>query len=87
MDRLYPSPARFKLPPGLDGLLRSELEVCVREATLNETDEMIFRRCCFERISRIEVAEELGWSRRTVSQHLAEAISRVEHAAAKLGLT
>ncbi len=78
--------ARCKLPPALEGLLRSEMEVCIREAGLSKPDALIARRCLIERVPQVEVASELGWTRRTVGLHLTAATGRLEQTARRLGL-
>ena len=56
--------ARFRLPEGLDRLLRSELERAIYEAALNESDTLIATRYIVEKVAQIDIAAELGWTDR-----------------------
>ena len=62
--------ARVKLPEPLAGLLRSELELAIKEAALYRDDEMIARRYIVDKWCQIDIAAELGWRRATVGDHL-----------------
>jgi len=72
--------ARFRLPEGLDRLLRSELE----RAALNESDTLIATRYIVEKVAQIDIAAELGWTRSTVSAHIPYILRRVEQAAVRM---
>lgn len=61
--------ARVKLPSPLDRLLRSQLEVAIKEAALHRDDDLIARRRVIEKWEQIDVAAELGWTRGTVASH------------------
>lgn len=69
--------ARVKLPPELADLLRSELDVAIKEAAFHRDDELIARRCIIDKWCQIDVAAELGWRRATVGDHLKYIIPRV----------
>ena len=76
--------ARVRLPKGLQGLLRSELEQAIHESALSRDDALIATRYLVEKTPQIEIAEELGWERCTVSIRLKEIKRRVAWAAARL---
>ena len=69
--------ARVKLPSELAGLLRSDLDVAIKEAALHRDDELIARRCIIDKWCQIDIAAELGWRRATVGDHLKYIIPRV----------
>lgn len=76
--------ARAKLPPELADLLRSELDVAIKEAALHREDELIARRCIIDKWCQIDIAAELGWRRATVGDHLKYIIPRVVDVTKKL---
>ena len=78
--------ARFRLPEGLDKLLRSELERAIYEAALNESDTIIATRYIVEKVAQIDIAAELGWTRSTVSAHIPHILRRCELAAVRMKL-
>lgn len=80
------SKGRTKLPNDLAGLLRSEWELVVEQASLGEEDTEIARDCLFLRIPQIEVAEELGIDRSTISRRMPKIIERVQKTAKKLNM-
>lgn len=69
--------ARVKLPPELDGLLRSELETAIYEAALHRDDELIARRYIIDKWCQMDIAAELGWRRATVGDHIKYILPRV----------
>lgn len=76
--------ARVKLPDPLDKLLRSQLEITIKEAALHRDDELIARRRIIDKWGQIDVAAELGWYRSTVSEHEKYIFQRVEDVAKQL---
>lgn len=78
------SSARVRLPRGLDDLLRSEMELCITQANLGQEDTEIAKRYLIDQWAQIDIAAELGWTRSTVSIHIARIVSKVDTTARKL---
>ena len=76
--------ARVRLPDDLQKLLRSELEVAIRESALSREDALIATRYIVEKVPQIDIAVELGWERSTISKRLSVITRRVAWAAARL---
>lgn len=76
--------AKVKLPPPLDKLLRSQLEITIKEAALHRDDELIARRRIIDKWGQIDVAAELGWYRGAVAAHEKYIFSRVAEVARQL---
>ncbi len=72
------------MPAMLSGLIRSELERAIFEAAMSRDDTLIATRYIIEKVPQIEIAEELGWERSTVSRHLPYILSSVSLAASKI---
>lgn len=79
--------ARVKLPPELEGRPLFQIEVCIKEANLGKEDSRLLRAYIIDQIPQVELAEELGWNRSTVSRHCKAAMSRIAEVAAKLHIT
>ena len=79
--------ARVRLPKGLQGLLRSELEQAIYESALSREDELIATRYIIEKMPQIDIAAELGWERSTISRRLPAIADQVAWAAARLGIS
>lgn len=77
--------ARVRLPKGLQGLLRSELERAIYESALSREDTLIATRYILEKVPQMDIAVELGWERSTVSRRLPAIANQVAWAAARLG--
>lgn len=75
---------RYKLPPDLSGLLRSEWEKIIEEANYDEVDEGIVRDCIMDRCSQAYAASGIDRTRCTVSRRLPKIIQRAREVAAKL---
>lgn len=73
--------ARIRLPDDLEGLLLQEMETCIEQSNLGQTDTLIARRYLINQLPQIEIAAELGWTRSTVSQHIPRIIRKVQMAA------
>ncbi len=76
--------ARVKLPSELAELLRSELEIAIKEAALHRDDELIARRYIIDKWPQMDIAAELGWERSTVSRHIPYIFDEVKRAAQKI---
>lgn len=77
--------ARVRMPEGLQGLLRSELERAIHESALSREDTVIATRYILEKVPQIDIAAELGWERSTISRRLPTITDQVAWAAARLG--
>lgn len=78
------SAARIRLPENLEDLLLDEMEACIEQANLGQTDTLIARRYLISQLPQIEIAAELGWTRSTVSQHIPRIIRKVSLTANRL---
>lgn len=76
--------ARVKLPLELANLLRSELDMAIKEAALYRDDELIARRYIIDKWCQIDIAAELGWRRATVGDHIKYIVPRVADVANRL---
>lgn len=77
---------RYKLPPDLSGLLRSEWEKIIEEANYDEVDEGIVRDCIMDRCSQAYAAGGIDRTRCTVYRRLPKIIQRARVVAEKLGM-
>lgn len=78
--------ARPKLPPGLDGLLRSDLERVIWEANLGKHGTTMATRYFIEDEPQVDIAAEFYMDRSTVSRRLAEIVRKMDKTAQKMGL-
>ena len=76
--------ARVRLPDSLDGLMRSQMEMAIREANLGNDDTDIAKRYLIDQIPQIEIAAEFGWERSTISRRISRILLKVENDADKL---
>lgn len=76
--------ARVRLPDPLCQLLRSELEMAIREAAFHRDDELIARRYIVDKWAQADIAVELGWERSTISRHIPHIFEEVGRAAARI---
>ena len=70
--------------PELDGILWSEWDTIIRESCLGDRDAYIVRECLVKHRPQIDVAEELGVHRMTVSDSLKGIKATLLRTAAKL---
>lgn len=77
--------ARVSLPPDLEGLLRSDMLVCIEEANLGQTDTTVAKRYLIDQWAQIDIAAELGLGRTTVSDRIPRILNKVHNAAVVLG--
>lgn len=80
------SRARGKLPPELDGLLASQMQQVINEANLGLSDKRMIERYCIDRLPQIDIACEMGLSRKTVNRRLHEAMPKLGRAAAQFNI-
>ncbi len=76
--------ARIKLPHSLELLLRVEMEQAIEQANLGTFDTFVAKKYLIEQVPQIDIAEELGYGRTTITERMPRIISKVEHAAMKL---
>lgn len=76
--------ARIKLPPELAGLLRSDLERVITEANLGKEDTGIATKYLIEQIPQIDIAEELGMDRSTISMRVKGILRKLAKTAGKI---
>lgn len=77
---------RVRLPDNLAGLLRSEWDEIIAQASFGAEDTEIVRRCIVEKIPQIDVAEDLGIHRSTISHRIPQIIARAQQVAEKLNI-
>jgi predicted DNA-binding protein (UPF0251 family) len=80
------SRARGKLPPELDGLLASQVAQAIDEANLGLADTYIAKRRFVDQMLQIDIACEMGLSRKTVNRRLQHAIPKIGSAAAQFNI-
>lgn len=76
--------SRYRLPPDLAGLLRSEWETILEQAGFDEVDEGIVRDCIISRYTQAYAASGVDRTRCTVSRRLPRIIDRARSVARKL---
>ena len=81
------SRARGSLPPELDGLLASQMMQAINEANLGLADRRISERYYIDRLPQIDIACEMGLSRKTVNRHLLQAAPKIGRAAAQFNIS
>ena len=80
------SRARGKLPPELDGLLASQMRQAIDEANLGLADKRMVERYYLDKLPQIDIACEMGLSRKTVNRRLQESTPKIGRAAAKFNI-
>ena len=78
------SAARVSLPDDLEGMLRSDLLLCIEEANLGQNDTTVAKRYLIDQWAQIDIAAELGWGRSTVSERVPRILRKVRAAATQL---
>ena len=76
--------ARIKLPHSLELLLRVEMEQAIEQANLGTFDTFVAKKYLIEQVPQIDIAEELGYGRTTITERIPRIVSKVEHAAMRL---
>lgn len=76
--------SRIRIPPVLDRLNRTQLQMVIYEANLGQEDSCIAARCLIDRWAQADIATEIHRDRSTVSRRLGVILSRLENTAAKL---
>lgn len=78
--------ARAHVPESLNGLLRSDWETAIAQANLGKENSKIAKMYLLEAIPQVEIAEEVGLTRSTVSRRMPAILDKVERAARKLNI-
>lgn len=76
--------ARKDLPEPFNRLLRSQLETIIYESALHRDDDLIARRYLIDKWAQMDIAEELGWRRATVGDHLKRILPKIEQVAKQM---
>lgn len=76
--------SRYKLPPDLEGLLRSEWETIIEQARFNAVDESIVRDCLIDRYTQAYAASGVDRTQCTISRRLPKILDRARDVARKL---
>lgn len=76
--------SRVKLPHSLELLLRCEVEQAIDQANLGNFDTFVAKKYLIEQVPQIDIAEELGYERTTVTKRMPRIIERVDRAAVRL---
>lgn len=76
--------SRIKLPRSLELLLRVELEQAIEQANLGTFDTFVAKKYLIEQVPQIDIAEELGYERTTITKRLPRIVEKVDRAAARL---
>lgn len=78
--------ARIKLPDSLNGLLRDEWGTIIRQGSFCQEDADIIRLYLIDKLPQIDVAEEIGISRRSINRRLPDILKRAQSVAEKLNI-
>ena len=76
--------ARIKLPHSIELLLRVELEQAIEQANLGTFDTFVAKKYLIEQVPQIDIAEELGYGRTTITERIPRIVSKVERTAHRL---
>lgn len=77
---------RIKLPDSLKELLRDEWGTIIRQGGFNQEDAEIIRLYLIDKLPQIDVAEEIGISRRSINRRLPDILKRAQSVAEKLNI-
>lgn len=70
-----------------DSLLRSELEILIKQANLGYENTIIAQRYFLDSVAQADIAAELYYSRSTISSRLPGIITKMKNTARRLGYT
>lgn len=76
--------SRARMPRPLELLLRSEMEEAIEQANLGTFDTFVAKKYLIEQVPQIDIAEELGYGRTTITERMPRIYERVERAAVRL---
>lgn len=69
--------SRVRMPRSLELLLRTELEEAIAQANLGNFDTVIAKKYLIEQVPQIDIAEELGYGRTTITERMPRIYERV----------
>lgn len=78
--------ARARVPESLDGLLRADWEAVIAQANLGKENTQIAEMYLLDAIPQVEIGEEIGLTRSTVSRRLPGILDKIERAARKMDI-
>ena len=78
--------ARARVPESLNGLLRADWEAVIFQANLGEENTKIAEMYLLDALPQVEIGEELGLERSTISRRLPKILDKVERAAHKMNI-
>lgn len=76
--------ARVRVPESLEDFTRSDWENVIRESALGREDTMIAKMYLLDAIPQVEIGEEIGLTRSTVSKRIPRILDKIERAARKM---
>ena len=76
--------SRARMPRPLELLLRSEMEEAIEQANLGTFDTFVAKKYLIDQVPQIDIAEELGYGRTTITERMPRIYERVERAAVRL---
>ena len=68
--------ARVRLPHSIELLLRSEVELVIEQANLGIFDSVVAKKYLIDQVPQVEIAEELGYERSTITKRMPRIIRR-----------
>lgn len=76
--------ARVRLPHSIELLLRSEVELAIEQANLGVFDSAVAKKYLIDQVPHVEIAEELGYERTTITKRMPRILDRVDRSARRL---
>ena len=76
--------ARVRLPHSIELLLRSEVELVIEQANLGIFDSVVAKKYLIDQVPQVEIAEELGYERSTITKRMPRIINKVDRSAKML---
>lgn len=78
--------ARARVPASLDGLLYADWEAVIKQANLGKEDTKIAEMYLLDATPQVDIGEEVGLERSTVSRRLLGIMDKLERTARKMGI-
>ena len=76
--------ARVRLPHSIELLLRNEVELVIEQANLGIFVSVVAKKYLIDQVPQIEIAEELGYERTTITKRMPRILDRVDRSAQRL---
>ena len=76
--------ARVRLPHSIELLLRSEVELAIEQANLGIFDAAVAKKYLIDQVPQVEIAEEFGYDRTTITKRMPRIINKVDFCARRL---